>query len=414
MKSIWLINQFANIPCNPGHTRQFEISKGLIKKNWNVSVFASDFNLSSRRFLYLKNFQIILHEKYSGIFWNWLRVFPYLKNDWKRYLNIFSFCINLFLILFLKISYLKIISSKKLPHVILASSPQLPAAFLSLIIAKLFRIPFILEIRDLWPQSLIELGGIKRNNIFIKLCLFIERILYKNSNAIVVLSKGSIKYIHDRGGKNIHWLPNGPDLDLFKFRKLPYKEFFNKESPFHILYAGTIGLANGIDNIINAAILLQGKPIKFYILGDGPEKIKLKNRALNLENIIFEDPIPKSQIPNRIAKSDVVLVNLKKIDLFSYGVSPNKLYDAYSIGRPVIVTIPGIVKEEVEKNKIGMFAKPDDAKSLAQVVERMFNLNLCERQKMAMRARELAENTYSRQKIIDSYNKLIINQLKII
>ena len=150
MKNIWIINQYANTKNMPGHTRQYEIAKGLVTRGWETHVFASDFNLSSRKFFYLKKFQSCLRQKVDGINWLWLRVYPYKINDINRYINILSFTIHIFIRLVVKSIY------EKSPDIIFASSPQLPAAFICLIIAKILRKPFVIEIRDLWPQVLIE------------------------------------------------------------------------------------------------------------------------------------------------------------------------------------------------------------------------------------------------------------------
>ena len=157
MREVWLINQFANTPDMPGHTRQYETALGFVKEGWKVSVFASDFNLTKRKFLKIKSYKIFLEEKISGIDWLWLRVFPYKVNNLKRIINLVSFCIILFFFTSIKLFKNSFFKNKKL--IIIASSPQLPAAFLVMILAKLFKRPFILEIRDLWPQVLIENGS---------------------------------------------------------------------------------------------------------------------------------------------------------------------------------------------------------------------------------------------------------------
>ena len=401
MSKIWIINQFANTPDLPGHTRQFEVAKYLANKGFEVTVFSSDFNLSKRKFCKLKKMQLSLKENISNVNFIWLRVIPYYRNNWKRVINLISFSIHLFLRILFEAS------KANLPNVILASSPQLPAAFVSYLLASFFKIPFIFEVRDLWPQILIDLGGKNKDNLIIKLLFFIEKILYKRSNLVVVLSKGSEKYAQAKGSINTIWLPNGPDLSKFKMSPLPeHKEGFTKERPFLIIYAGTHGEANGLENIINTAKYLDNDPVKFMLVGDGPEKRILKKRALNLKNIEFKSTVPQSRIPELIAKADAVIHSLKKVKLFEYGVSPNKLYDAYAIGRPVITTTPGIINEEVEINRLGVTSPPEDPKALAKAIKRLLQMPRSERIDMGNRARKLAEEVYSRNKISESYEKI--------
>ena len=152
MPRLWLINQFANTPSLPGHTRQYEVAASLIDCGWQVEVFASDFNLTQRRYRRLQFPFLWARERPAGINWNWLWVSPYRCNNWKRQLNMLSFCLHLWLRLLPLALWGRL--TGKAPDVILASSPQLPAAFICYWMAHLSGIPLVLEVRDLWPQVL--------------------------------------------------------------------------------------------------------------------------------------------------------------------------------------------------------------------------------------------------------------------
>ena len=409
MQKIWVINQHANTPNMPGHTRQFEIAKGLVKKGWNVYVFASDFNLSTRKFIYNKN-KISSLQLINGINWHWLKVIPYYSNNWKRYLNIISFSTHLLI----KLIYKSILDKlfDKLPDLIFASSPQLPSAFVGLIISKIINRPFILEIRDLWPQVLIEQGGMDQSSFIIKILSILEKLLYQNADHVIVLAKGSVDFVKKRGAKHVTWLPNGPDLEIFKKQSLPKEpEKFTFIEPFKIFYTGAHGEANALDIVIDAARLIRDLPIKIYLVGDGPEKKKLIKYSKGLENIIFKDPIPKNEIPKLLKNSHSILLTLKNIKLYSYGVSPNKLYDAYAIGRPVITNVNGDINDEVNINRIGITSNPNSYKSLASAIRQMFYTPRLKRIKMANRARLLAESLYSREKIVNKLNKILLENL---
>ena len=408
MKRLWLINQFANTPDMPGHTRQYDIGKGLRGYGWKINIISSDYNLSERKFKKLKSFQLQKKEIIDNCIWLWLRVIPYKKNNWKRILNMISFCIHLVIYLVPIFLYHKIFSNCE--NIIYVSSPQLPAAYVSLLIAKAFKVPFILEIRDLWPQVLIEQGNKKKDSKIVKLFLWIEKELYKNANKIIILSKGSEIHIKNKGGKNIFWLPNGPDLKKVRFQELPKEnKRFDKNRPFRILYSGAHGDANDLINIINAAKILKNEPIVFYLYGDGTEKKKLIKISSNLNNIFFYNPVPKSEIFSKIKKCDAMIISLKDVPVFKYGVSPNKLYDAYAIGRPVISTVKGLVNEEITKYRLGVTADPNNPKSLAKIIKDLSLLPRKDREKMGIRARKLAENLYDRNKIIDNLNAILEN-----
>ena len=399
MPRLWLINQFANTPELPGHTRQFEVAAGLVSYGWQVEVLASDFNLTQRRYRRLRFPNLWFCESPAGIRWTWLWVSPYRHNNWKRKLNMLSFCLHLALRLGPAAALGRL--TGQAPDVILASSPQLPAAFICLWIARLMRIPFVLEVRDLWPQVLIDQGGKSTKSPMVRMLAWMERQLYRYASTVVVLAKGAEPFVRERGAQQTSWLPNGPDLDLFAPRPLP-----PARSVFTVLYAGAHGDANALDNVIAAARLLQqrGSVILFRFVGDGPEKQDLIQQAVDLHTVLFEDPVPKAEIPSLMAESDAILLSLRDVPVFRYGVSPNKLYDAYALGRPVITTVAGAINQEVEEHGLGVTASPGDPQALAEAIERLSQTSRQERLAMANRARHLAQTIYSRQRIIAQYD----------
>jgi glycosyltransferase involved in cell wall biosynthesis len=402
MPRLWLINQFANTPELPGHTRQFEVAAGLVGYGWQVEVFASDFNLTQRQYRRLRFPRLSSTERPAGIRWTWLWVSPYRHNNWKRQLNMLSFCLHLALRLVPAAILGRFIG--RAPDVILASSPQLPAAFTCLWIARLTGIPFVLEVRDLWPQVLIDQGGKSPSSAMVRLLAWMECLLYRHASTVVVLAKGAEPFVRERGARQTVWLPNGPDLALFAPRPLP-----PDRSVFTVLYAGAHGDANALENVIVAVRWLeqQQHPVRIRFVGDGPEKQALMQLAADLKSVSFEAPVPKAQIPDLMAEADSILLSLRDVPLFRYGVSPNKLYDAYALGRPVITTVAGAINAEVEEHCLGVTAPPGDPKALADAIQRLMNTPRAERQAMAERAIELAHTTYSRQRINAQYNTLL-------
>jgi glycosyltransferase involved in cell wall biosynthesis len=402
MPRLWLINQFANTPDLPGHTRQYEVAAGLVRLGWRVGVFASDFNLTQRCYRRLRFPALCASERPADIRWTWLWVSPYRQNNWKRQINMLSFCLHLLLRLMPGALLGRL--SGRAPDLILASSPQLPAAFTCLWIARLSGIPFVLEVRDLWPQVLVDQGGKPPDSPMVRLLGWMERQLYSNAHTVVVLAQGSESYVRERGARRAAWLPNGPDLELFSHQPLPPDQV-----KFTVLYAGAHGDANALENVIEAARLLEhcNSPVRFQFIGDGPEKQALMQLAAGLKTVAFNDPVPKAEIPARMAQADAILLSLRDVPLFRYGVSPNKLYDAYAIGRPVITTVAGSINSEVETHRLGVTAEPGDPQALADAILRLAQTPRLEREAMAARATQLAHSTYSRQRINAEYNRLL-------
>lgn len=403
MKKIYIINQFANTPDHPGHTRQYETAVRLVNKGWTVRVFCSDFNLNLRKYTSNSFLKLFSHRHLSpGLTWVSLFTTPYKSNNHWRILNQIFFAFHLSLHLFI---LFLITPRHKHPRIIIGSSPQLPACFFVCLISKLFKIPFVFEVRDLWPQALIDLGSYSEVHPIIKTLSSMESYLYRNSSSTVVLSHGLIDYVKARGCNSVHWLPNGPDLSTFYPTPIP-----SKRQGLQLIYAGSHGLANSLTTLIKSARLVyQVNPaIQFLLLGDGPEKASLISLAADLPNVKFLDPVPKSAMPLYYQHSDAVLVILSDTPLFRYGVSPNKLYDAYASGRPVITSVTGSINDEVLHNNVGLVAPSGKAQELAKAILNFSYLSITERQAMGDRAVQLATSTYNRDLVVDRLHKLLL------
>jgi glycosyltransferase involved in cell wall biosynthesis len=404
---IWIINQFANTPQLPGHTRQYELGKFLSEKEYLVTVFSSDYNLTKREYLKLKPSQLWLHETFDNLQWYWLYVTPYKTNNWRRYLNMVSFCISLVCIgLF-----------KPKPDLIIGSSPQILSALTAWILAKVKGAKFYFEVRDLWPQVFIDVGGKSPNSPIVKIIGKIERWLYEHSDRVIVLSKGSIEYVQKRGATQVSWLPNGPDLEDFLLEISPKEAKLNYKIPtdrFCLMYTGAHGDANALETVVEAAKILDAKhPNTFliFLVGDGPEKKQLIDLAANTHSLEFRDPIPKHDIPKLLQAADGLIITLKDVPLFRYGVSPNKLYDYYAAGKPVIVSVGGSVNQEVEENSVGFTANPEDSQGLAESIIKLWSLPTSEREEMGKRGQSLVVNIYSRVTVANKLLSLIKQDL---
>ncbi|WP_254565191.1 glycosyltransferase family 4 protein [Oscillatoria sp. HE19RPO] len=404
---IWIINQFANTPDVPGHTRQYEFGIFLLKQGCKVKIFASDYNLGKREYLKLKFPQLWQKDDIQGLDWNWLYATPYKSNNWQRIVNMLSFCLNLF--------FIGLIKPK--PDLIIGSSPQILAAFTAWILAKLRGAKFYFEVRDLWPQALIELGGKSPGSLQVRLLAWIESWLYRKSDRVIVIVAGWVNYVQERGALQVCWLPNGPDIDQFKITISPEEakaQYQIESERFCLMYAGAHGTCNALETIVEAARLLeQSHPDKFVIVlvGDGPEKIKLMEQGTNIKSLEFRSPIPKTEISSLLQAADGLILTLKALPMFEYGVSPNKLYDYYAAGKPVLVSVGGAVNEEIQKHQIGLTCIPENAKSLANAIITLADMPLNERNAMGKRAEALVASAYSRKIVAQKLWNLIQEDL---
>lgn len=351
---LW-VNQFAVSPRDGGGTRHFEVGRALTELGWDVTLAASDLNLQERRFTRRQSptDRTPIKEMEDGVRFLWLWSAPYEKNNWRRGLNWLTFSRS-------------VLSLRQAGtwDVVIGSSPHLFAAHAAGRLARRLAVPFVFEVRDLWPESLIAAGG--RKGPFFAVLDRLARSLYTRADKLVVLAKGTGDYLVENRGvaqDRIVFVPNGVDPSAFGARPGGHHD----RTVF--LYAGAHGAANGLDVVVDAAHQLRDRDdLLFRLIGDGPEKANLVHRArsLDLGNVEFLDPIPKSEIPGAFASADVGLMVLRDAPLFRFAVSPNKLFDYFAAHLPVLCNVPGEVEGMVREAEAGVFVAPGSARALAE------------------------------------------------
>lgn len=298
---------------------------------------------------------------------------------------------------------------KETPDVILASSPHPFAVLAGYILSKIKGARFIFEVRDLWPETLTEIGGYSSKSPVVKLLRVLERFLYQRAKKIVVLHPKASDYIIRLGipdNKIVH-IPNGVSPELFSNYGVNLPEELDKiisslESEEKILvgYAGAHGIANALDTIIEAANLLQNEgvaKIHFLLVGDGPEKERLmvKTKSWGLNNISFYKSIPKDAIPKLLRIIDIAVISWKKSDLYSkYGMSTNKLWDYMICAKPAVWGINS-VNNPVSEANCGITVSPENPEEMAKAIMELCSLSDKKREDMGMRGYEYVMKYHS-------------------
>lgn len=374
-KKIWIINQYISTPKHGGDGhRHYFLAKELIKKGYHISLITgSNSHLQRKTIKSKKQFNFINEE--SGIDTLVIKTNKYSGSESSgRIFSMLLFFFKLFLI------------PRKLlpkPNFIIVSSisllPIIYGYFLKTFIYKNAKLIF--EIRDIWPLSIIELGAYSPHNPFIKFLSFIERFGYKNADYMTSVLPLAYKHFEKIAGKKLKFkhIPNGIHIAKESIEGLP-KEICDMipKDKFIVAYTGSLGIANAMEYFVDAAnILKDNSNITFCIVGDGPEKEFLKQRALH-NNIIFIPKIQKSMMHKILEHFNVVYIGSRDIPLYQFGVSANKTFDYMYAAKPILMS--GLIPDnEIELAQCGKMIEPDNSQLIANAIIDFYNMTSVER-----------------------------------
>jgi glycosyltransferase involved in cell wall biosynthesis len=354
------VHQYAVTPADGGGTRHVELARELVRRGWRVIIHAADINLHQRTYTRRAGPEDrrVIAENVDGVEFRWYWTAPYERNDWKRGRNWLSFATEV----------TRHAHAEGRPDVVIGSSPQPFAALGGWRLAQRLGVPFVLEIRDLWPETLLAAGS-RKGPFYVALAVLM-RFLYARARRVIVLAAGTREYlaVSRVAPERLVLIPNGVDLTMFAATERAERE------TMQFVYAGAHGPLNGLDVLIEAAALVADDPrLHFRLVGDGAAKAELQAMAAarKLTNVTFDDPVPKREMTGVLADADVGLMLLKSADLFSFGVSPNKLFDYCAAGLPVVCNVPGEVAALVAEAGAGEQTANGGAPALAAAIRAM-------------------------------------------
>lgn len=304
----------------------------------------------------------------------------------------------------------------KRPDVLIATSPQFFCGWAGVLVGFFRRIPFILEIRDIWPESIVAVGAMN-NSRLVGFLERLEKIMYASARHIVTVGEGYRQRLIGKGvpAERISVVMNGVNRSLFTPRapdeKL--KRQYNVINKFVCSYSGTIGMACGLRVVLDAARILKHRgmdDIVFMLIGDGASRKELEGEALEmrLDNVIFTGRQPKEMMPEFLGISDVCLVHLRKTDLFTT-VMPSKIFEAAGMAKPIINGVGGFAAEFIRNAGAGVNIEPENS---AQLIDALLRLRqdpmFCESCGAAGRDYVIAR--YDRDKLAQEYLDIIFSQ----
>lgn len=392
------IHQFFKTPAQPGGTRSYWIANELIKRGYEVTMISSSLFTSEKKTI--KNEDGINVIYLNAPYKNTMGVF-------RRFISFMQFMIRATCVAL----------KQKDIELVIATSTPLTIGFPALVLGFVKKTPFIFEVRDLWPEVPIQMGGLK-NPILKKLAISLEKYIYKKAEHIIALSPG-MKYGIVKAGipsEKISMIPNMAKIDKFWPRDINediFKEYSLKPDTFKVIHFGSMNIANGLDYILNAVIFLNQQmnenSIEFIFLGDGRDKYRCieivkKNK---LKNVHFFKKVPMDITSELVNLCHASLVTFLNLPILSTN-SPNKLFDSLSAGKPIIVNSNGWTKDMVEKYNIGAYVNPEKPEELAKlIIEWKNNPELVKQ--MGQNARKLAIEKYDKSILCKEFLDIVDN-----
>lgn len=354
---------------NAPATRVYEMSRRFVKLGIEVGVVTCVPNVPNGIAYPGYRNRWRSRETIAGI--ETLRVWTFLapnKGTVRRILNYLSFCAT---------ATLAGLGARR-PDLVIATSPQFFCGWAGVFVSRLRRVPFVLEVRDLWPDSIAAVGAMRSSRL-LRFLGWLERRMYAAATRIVTVGRGYQQELEARGvpAERISVIPNGVDRGMFdpaadasqlRARFAPHGEFLCS-------YVGTIGMGSGLSVVLRAAEQLRAmgrSDVVFLLVGDGAvrEDLEREARAAGLDRVVFTGRLPKAEMPGVLAASDACLVHLARRPLFRT-VMPSKIFEAAAMAKPIVLGVEGFAAEVVAGAGAGICIEPENAEQLVEAVLRL-------------------------------------------
>ena len=391
--NILYLNHNAGSPALGMEYRPYYLAREWVRAGHRVQVVAADFSHVRARQPQAGDVTI------DGIAYRWLPTPPYQGNGLGRVKNIWSFCRQVWAMTDRLVADFQ-------PDAVIASSTYPMDIWVARRIARRAKARLVFEVHDLWPLSPIELSGMSPRHPFIRLVQKAEDDAYRDADVVVSMLPKVHHYMASRGLhlSKLTIVPNGITPDEWQGTPAPLRDDVAQAIAARraagqtvVGYAGSMGLPNALDHLLDAARLLQAAPIAFVMVGDGHERARLAQRvaAEGLANVTMLPPIPKAQIPSLLAAIDIAYIGWQRVPIYRFGIAPNKLMDYMMAGCAVLHSVEA-GNDPVAESGCGLTVAPESPDAIADGLRRLAALPAAERRAMGAcgRAFVLAHHTY--------------------
>lgn len=388
MKTLWILNHYAQAPGGPGGLRHFSLAHHLRELGWQVWVIGASTELGTgnQRLMAGESSRV---ERIDGVPFLWVRASQYKGNGLLRAANMLTYAVNA--------QRRSMLRGLPRPDVVLGSSVHPLTGAAASRLARRYGVPFIFEVRDLWPETLIAFGRLRRGGIVARALRALEANLYRRAEVVLSVLPLAAEYISQFGvdPQKVVWIPNG--IDPSRFEGAPPPEH---DGEFTYMYLGAHGQANALEVVLNAMAILERRalprPIGLRFVGDGARKPALIEKAtqLRLSRVSFEPAVPAGKVPEVVSGADAfVSSSLDRPGLYRYGVSMNKLFDYMAAARPTITALDSVNNPVLDAG-CGFVVPPENPEALASAMARLAGLPHKERARMALAGRHHVEQNY--------------------
>jgi len=392
--NILLVNHYAGSPRDGMEYRPYYLAREWVRAGHRVLIVAATYSHVRARQ------PPVGDEVIDGIAYRWLPAPPYVGNGVGRVRNIWAFLSRLWR------ETPRLVAEFR-PDVVIASSTYPMDIWVARRIARRARAKLVYEVHDLWPASPIELSGMSPHHPFIMLCQKAENDAYRDADAVVSMLPVVAEHMRAHGLdlRKLHIVPNGVALEEWQGTPQPLSAELTtwlagqkRNGRTIVGYAGSHGLPNALDVLLDAAMLLKNEPIVFVLVGDGHEKTRLARRVRDeaLEHVALFGPVPKVQVPALLAAFDIAYIGWQRVPIYRFGIAPNKLMDYMMAGRAVLHSVAA-GNDPVAEARCGLTVPPESADAVANGLRALAAAAPEERSAMGERGRAfvVAHHSYS-------------------
>ena len=411
--NILLINHYAGSTHYGMEYRPYYLAKEWLKKGHSVMILAASYSHIRTQQPDMKGCSK-RDENIEGIHYRWYKTNQHKGNGLGRVRNILNFLKGVY-------SDTNDLVTKFNPDVVIASSTYPMDIWVARKIAKKANAKLIYEVHDLWPLSPIELGGMSRWHPFIIWCQRAENYAYQHADEVVSMLPKTLPHMTAQGldAKKFHYIPNGVNPDEWENRAELPKQFASKLKRIKqkglplVGYAGTHGLANALDLLIDAAKQSEGL-FEVVLVGTGPDKLALENRVKNegIRNVTLLPAIPKISIPAFLKQIDIAYIGLLPQPLFRFGISPNKLMDYMMSATPIVMAI-NAGNDLVNDAQCGISVPPKNSEKVRGAILKLSSLPYKERVLMGEKGRQFIYSHQTYPVLAKSFLAIMKNNLEI-